>query len=166
MKKIIIIVLVSIIILFLGFNIYKAVKDLDKKIIPKNMKINDKIDYNEDGIILEYYIKPNEGTIQDFEDYRYITLYADKRLVWGKKISGEQGSKTLSKKEFNSIISIAFTKKFKSIRQDISDNTVLDGSSSYIILYYNDGTSFKVGGLNPNEEQFNKLVQKLNSLTK
>lgn len=43
MKKIIIIVLVSIIILFLGFNIYKAVKDLDKKIIPKNMKINDKI---------------------------------------------------------------------------------------------------------------------------
>lgn len=166
MKKIIIIVLVSIIILFLGFNIYKAVKDLDKKIIPKNMKINDKIEYYKNGIILEYYIRPNGSSIKDFEDYRYITLNSDRKLVWGKKISGEQGSKTLSKKEFNSIISIAFTKKFKSIRQDISDNTVLDGSSSYIILYYNDGTSFKVGGLNPNEEQFNKLVQKLNSLTK
>lgn len=58
--KIIIIILVSIIILFLGFNIYKAIKDLDKKMKPKNMQIEDKIEYNEDGIILEYYIRPNE----------------------------------------------------------------------------------------------------------
>ena len=166
MKKIIIIILVSILVLFLGFNIYKAVKDLDKKMMPKNMKIEDKIEYNEDGIILEYYIKPNEGTIKEFEDYRYITLYADKRLVWGKKVSGELGNKKLSSKQFNNIISIAFTSEFKELSGDISDLSVDDGSMSYITLYYKDGSSFKTGGLNPNNEQYNNLVNKLNSLTK
>ena len=130
------------------------------------MKTEEKIEYYKNGIILEYTIRPNGSSIKDFEDYRYITLNSDRKLVWGRKISGEQGSKTLSKKEFNSIISIAFTKEFKSIRQDISDNTVLDGSSSYVTLYYKDETSFKVGGLNPNEEQYNKLVKKLTNLAK
>ena len=167
MKKKIIIALFSIIILlFCGFYIFKAIKGLDTKMMPKNSKIDEKIEYKENGIILEYSIRPNGSTIKDFEDYRYITLSSDRKLIWGKKVSGQLGSKKLSKKEFNKIISIAFTKKFKSIRQDISDNTVLDGSSSYIVLYYKDDTTFKVGGLNPNEEQYNKLVQELNSLTK
>ena len=42
----------------------------------------------------------------------------------------------------------------------------MDGSSSYVTLYYKNGETFKTGGLNPNNELYNKLVKKLNKLAK
>lgn len=42
----------------------------------------------------------------------------------------------------------------------------MDGSYRYITLYYKDGTSFKTGGLNPNNKLYNKLTSNLDNLTK
>ncbi len=158
MKKTIVIIMIVLMTVLIGLKIYKNVDKINK--------VDDKIGYKEDGIILEYSVQNSFGSIEEAENYYYVTLSSDKKLVWGKKISGELGNKTLSDEEFNNIISIAFTKEFKSLEKDISDKESMDGSYRYITLYYKDGTSFKTGGLNPNNKLYNKLTSNLDNLTK
>lgn len=162
MKKKIIIIIAIIAVLIIGFGICRLINKGNNK----EVKLDEELQYKESGIILEYIIRPNGSSINENEDYRYVTLSADRKLIWGKKVSGQQGSKTLSTKQFNSIISIAFTNEFKELTGDLSDLSVMDGSTSYITIYYKNNTRFKTGGLNPNNELYNKLVKRINSLTK
>ena len=161
MKKKLIIIIIAIILLGIGFIVFRL-KGNNTEIV----KLEEKYTYKEKGTILEYTNRTNGGSIKEYEDYKYITLNANKKLVWGKKLSGKMGEKILSNKEFNSIVSVAFTKDFKALTGDISDISVKDGSTSFITIYYKNNTSFKTGGLNPKDELYNKVENKLNSLTK
>lgn len=64
--------------LLIGLKIYKTVD--------KTNKLEDKIEYKEDSIILEYSVQNSFGSIEETENYYYVTLNSDKKLVWGKKI--------------------------------------------------------------------------------
>ena len=120
--------------------------------------------YKDDIIV--YSESPVFGSQEDEYNYYYIKLDANRVLVWGKAVSGLEGEKTLSVSQYQAIVNMAFTEEFKSLDEDISDKSVMDGSSSNITLYYSDNTSFTTGGINPTNKLYNKLVDKLKSYTK
>ena len=167
MKKSLIFLLVIITLLFTGCDLKKnndsnVSSGKNEKTQPTEKKYEEK----KDGIVIEYTITVNGGSIEEVENYRYIRLTADKKITWGRNKSGQEGSKELKQEEYNDIINLAFVESFKKIGNDISDKEVLDGSSQYVTVYYADGTSFRTGGLNPNNEKFKKLIDKLNSYAK
>ncbi len=118
-----------------------------------------------EGEIIVYDQSIAFGSQEDEYDFYYIKVTADKQIIWGKAVSGEEGFKVLTEDEYQSLIDIAFSKNFKNMNSDISDKSVIDGYSAYITIYYSDGTVYEVGGLNPNSEKYNKLVKKLKSFT-
>ena len=129
-----------------------------------NLKKEETIKENENGNVIVYKRYSNYGAEEEMSNYYYITVTSDKKITWGK-IKSDIKSKELTDKEYQEIIDMAFTQSFKDIGTDISDESVLDGYSSYITLYYNDGEEFKTGGLNPNNTKYNNHVKKLNSYT-
>lgn len=87
MKKTIVIIMIVLMTVLIGLKIYKNVDKINK-VDDKSNKLGDKIEYKEDGIILEYSVQESFGSIEEAENYYYLTLSSDKKLVWGKKISG------------------------------------------------------------------------------
>lgn len=55
-----------------GLKIYKTVD--------KTNKLANKIEYKEDDIILEYSVQNSFGSIEEAENYYYVTLSSDKKL--------------------------------------------------------------------------------------
>jgi len=119
-----------------------------------------------DGIILEYTSSVNGGSIEETNNHYYIRVSSDKKISWGSIISGEKGNKQLSEEEYNSIVNIAFSDEFRKLDKDLTDPNVMDGHSTHITIYYEDGTEFTTGGLNPSNTLYNNLKNKLNELTK
>lgn len=89
-----------------------------------------------------------------------------KKISWGRAVSGEEGNKQLTEEEYNSIVNIAFSDEFKKLDKSVSNPDVMDGHSSHITVYYEDGTEFTTGGLNPSNKLYNKLRNKLGELAK
>ena len=116
--------------------------------------------------VLEYTRSSNYGTLEDTKNYYFITVYANKKIVSGRINDTEYKEKTLTDKEYQEVMDLAFTSSFKNMGSDISDNSIMDGSSQYITLYYADGTTFKTGGLNPTKKEFTKVANKLEELVK
>ena len=146
MKKLLLIVLLTSILLITG--------------------CRSKIEPTTSDIVLEYTSSTNFGTLEDTQNYYYITVYADKKIISGRAKEDNFKEKTLSDKDYNELIDLAFSSSFKDMGSNISDNSIMDGSSQYITVYYADGTSFKTGGLNPTKEEFTKVEEKLRELVK
>ena len=84
----------------------------------------------------------------------------------GIVIEYKDESRLLTDSEYNELIKLSFTESFKSIGSDVTDPRVMDGRSSYITLYYNNGETFKIGGSNPSNTQYRIVENKINSYAK
>lgn len=146
---------IFVVILILGTLLITGCKSKSSDLLQPATK-GDIIVYNQNKLF---------SSLEEKNDYYYIKVTTDKKIVWGKAVSGKQGTKELSDKEYQSIIDMAFSKDFKNMSADISDNSISDGYSAYITIYYSDDTTFKVGGTNPNSEKYNNLVKELKSYT-
>jgi hypothetical protein len=127
---------------------------------------NSKLEPATSDMVLEYTSSVNGGSIEEVNNYYYIRVYADKRLIEGYANLDGFKEINLTDSQYQELIDLAFTKKFKKMGSDISDKHILDGSSQHITLFYADGTTFKTGGLNPTNKQFKNVVEKLNSFIK
>ncbi len=107
------------------------------------------------------------GPIKEKEEYYFIELYNNKKLYYGLNHRFHYKKITLKDKEYEKIINLAFSKEFNSLDEDLSDNTVLDGQTSYITIYRDDGTIFKTGGygLYNKNNVYNQLVRVLEQYT-
>lgn len=113
-----------------------------------------------EGDVISYVVSSNYGTIEDINNYSFIYVNSDKTIKSGRVMEKDVKTKKLSDKEYNEIISVAFSKDFKKLDKDLSTD-VMDGYNSYITVYYKDGTSFKTGGLVPDNKTYEKLVNLL-----
>lgn len=118
-------------------------------------------EYNKNGLIIEYRVGSNYGTLDEMNNKYIIKLNSDKILSYGYKNDEELKSKKLTQKQFEEIINYAFSKDIISLNKDLSDPNTLDGSSSYITIYYDNNESKTMGGLNPNNEKYSKLIKLL-----
>ncbi len=142
---------VSVIIVLLTVGCVKKEKDKMEDIV---------IEENKNGIVIEYKEYRNDMAISD-DNTNYIVITSDKKITWGK-----DESRLLTDSEYNELIKLAFTESFKSIGSDVTDPRVMDGRSSYITLYYNNGETFKIGGSNPSNTQYRIVENKINSYAK
>ena len=115
-------------------------------------------------LVIEYKSSPVFTSSEYNNDY-YIRLYDDKTISTGKgdKISTKVD---VSDEDYQEIINYAFSNSFINLKEDLSDDSVMDGSSQYITLFFEDGTSKKYGGMNPTNKKFEKLYEMLYEATK
>ena len=106
-------------------------------------------------LVIEYTSSPIFTNREDKIEY-YIRLYDDKTISSGKD------KYEVSNEDYQKIINYAFSPSFVNMKQDLTDDRVMDGSSRYITLHFEDGTSKKYGGLNPSDSKFLKLYKMLN----
>lgn len=120
------------------------------------------IDINGDGnMIIEYTEEPQAL----MNSMRYIRIYDNKKVEFGRQESDVVRTKTISDEKYNEIINIAFSKKFLSLEgKDISDSRVLDGYFTYITVYTENSKGVRIGGSNPSQKTFNKLVRLIEDL--
>lgn len=144
-------IFISIIVILLTVGCVKKVNNMEKD---KNME------ENKNGIVIEYKSFRNDMAMDDSNGV-YIIITSDKLITWN-----DNESRFLTDNEYNELIELMFTESFKNIGSDVSDPRVMDGRSSYITLYYNNGETFKIGGSNPNNIQYRKVESKINSLKK
>ena len=104
-------------------------------------------------------------TNSELNEGYYIRLYDDKTIsvVNDGKMSDK---KDVSDKVYQDIINYAFSSSFVNLKENLSDDKVMDGSSKYITLFFEDGTSKKYGGINPTNNKFEKLCEMLQEALK
>ena len=118
-------------------------------------------EYKKDGVVIEYSSNPNFGSMDDIINYRTtIVLFSDKTIKYTKGKNKAQIFK-LTDDEYNEIINYAFGVSFSSLDNDVSDDSIMDGNHEAITIYYEDGTEKTIGGNNPTNKKFNKLVSLL-----
>lgn len=117
---------------------------------------------NKNGIVISYTSYSNYGTDEDLKNYYNISLYHDKTITYGYK-NDKLKKKRITQKEYDKIVGYAFSDKILKLDKDISDNDILDGASSYLVLYLENGTKFKTGGANPSNKNYKKLISMLYS---
>ncbi len=142
MKKIILILVA--ILLLTGCSL----KKVDK---PKNYG-------NDEGLIL-YFEEGSWSTANP--EISETRIYSDKTITYGYRTNDEKyeiGNMKLPDEAYQSIVDIAFSKKFLSLDKDITGFETEGGSSSYITIYY-DGKSFRTGGQNIKDKTYQKLVE-------
>ena len=158
-KKIGTIIVVLIVVCIFGIMFYKNLK------VKTNMNINTDL-LPAVGKVVSYSIAPTEGTIEERENSFIIELYSDKSLKYGYFYDESMSKRNLSESQYKEIINLAFAESFSKVPDDIGNNRIMDGSRAYINLYYLNGTSKKVGGINPKNSTFEKLVNLLSKYTK
>ena len=116
------------------------------------------------NLIIEYSTVPVFTNSELNEGY-YIRLYDDKTIsvVNDGKMSDKQD---VSDKVYQDIVNYAFSSSFVNLKENLSDDKVMDGSSKYITLFFEDGTSKKYGGINPTNNKFEKLCEMLQEALK
>lgn len=111
------------------------------------------------GLILTYTTMDAYGTVD--RPYYEINLYANKHITAGYSNQDGFSDKELTDEQFQEIVDYINSDKFLSLKEDLTDPAILDGSSTSIIIYYADGTTFKTGGLNVSSKTYNGLVDLL-----
>lgn len=111
-----------------------------------------------EGLIIEYSTRPAFGTEEAMNNHYFIKLYSDKTLSYGYTKDNNEKKVTISENDYNKIVDLAYSDDFQSLDEDISDPMIADGARLDIKVYNSDNTVFKTGGLNPNNQLFNKLV--------
>ncbi len=93
----------------------------------------------------------------------FIRLYDDKTISTGTndKIDNKYD---VNPDDYQKIINYAFSPDFINLKEDLSDKRVADGSIQYITIYFEDGSSKKIGGANPSNRKFQKLYKMLNEV--
>ena len=118
-------------------------------------------EYKKDGVVIEYSISPTFGSMDDMiNDKTTIVLFSDKTIKYTKGKNKAQIFK-LTDDEYDEIINYAFGVSFSSLDNDVSDDSIMDGNHEAITIYYEDGTEKTIGGNNPTNKKFNKLVSLL-----
>ena len=111
------------------------------------------------GLILTYTTMDAYGTAD--RPYYEINLYANKHITAGYSDQDGFSDKELTDEQFQTIIDYINNDKFLSLKEDLTDPAILDGSSTKVVIYYADGTTFKTGGLNVSSNTYNGLVDLL-----
>ena len=111
-----------------------------------------------EGAIITYTSSPTYGTVEEINNYFMIEVYSDKSLRYGYYNDQDKMKISLNEDEYTEIIKLAFGNVFNNLADDISDKNIMDGSEVYISLFYSDGTSRKIGGINPRNTTFDRLV--------
>jgi len=118
-------------------------------------------EYKKDGVVIEYSSNPNFGSMDDIINHKVmLTLSSNKTIEYIKGKNKAQIFK-LTDDEYNEIINYAFGVSFSSLDNDVSDDSIMDGNHEAITIYYEDGTEKTIGGNNPTNKKFNKLVSLL-----
>lgn len=112
------------------------------------------------GLILTYRSMDAYGTVD--RPYYEISLYANKHITAGYSNLDGFSDKELTDEQFQEIVDYINSDKFLSLKEDLTDTAILDGTSTNIIIYYADGTTFKTGGLNVSNQTYNGLIELLN----
>lgn len=137
-----------------------------------------------DGLILEYYENTYDynGLRKYTSDNYKIEVYSDLTIKHGYVEDGLEED-TLSVSQYNKIIKIAFSDEFYDeffsdieIDEDSNEEPVLEenisgeetevGIDSRIIIYSENSSSITVGGQNPDNELYEKLVKVLKKYAK
>ena len=113
-------------------------------------------------LVLEYTSSSAFGNASEKEVY-FIRLYDDKTISTGYNDT-IKNKIDVSDDDYQKIIDYAFSSSFTNLKEDLTDGRVMDGSSNYITLFFEDGTSKKYGGLNPTNKKFVKLYEMLEGL--
>ena len=112
------------------------------------------------GLILNY--KSTEAYVTVDRPYYEINLYANKHITAGYSNLDGFSDKELTDEQFQKIVDYINSDKFLSLKEDLTDHAILDGTSTSIVIYYADGTTFKTGGLNVSNPTYNGLIELLN----
>lgn len=123
-----------------------------------SFKINQKVTNKTIKPLLYYTKESNFGTYEETQNYYYLELYSTKRIVYGRKLE-ESKENTMSDEDYEKLLDIIYSSEFKNLPHDISDNSIADGVSYYLTVYYPDGKEFKTGGSNPTDKTFAEVKQ-------
>ncbi len=110
-------------------------------------------------MVLEYTSQSLYGTMEDSNNIYYIRLYDDKTINVGNNNTNQKVD--VDFETYQKIINYAFSSSFVNLNEDLSDKGVMDGSKQFITLYFEDGSSKKIGGNNPSNKSFKKLYKML-----
>ena len=131
-------------------------------IISDNRSKNNDVKEGKGDLLIEYTSSAQELANSTY----YIRVYDNKKIRYGMEGEKKDKRKKLSDKEYQEIINIALSKKFLALEgKDIADKNVLDGYYEYITVYEGK-KEVRIGGSNPANKYFNKLVKLLNDITK
>lgn len=111
------------------------------------------------GLILTYKSMDAYGTAD--RPYYEINLYTNKHITAGYSNLDGFSDKELTDEQFQEIVDYINSDKFLSLKEDLTDPALLDGTSTSIVIYYADGTKFKTGGLNVSNQTYNGLIELL-----
>lgn len=108
------------------------------------------------GLVLKYEIGamqgPEDGPVDEIE------LYANKLIIFRSSDLEGWSQKQLTEDQYQKIIDYIRSDEFLALKDYVNNNIVGDGYYHYISIYYEDGSIFKVGGQNFDNEVFLKLV--------
>lgn len=154
MKKKVCFLVVVIVVCVIGVVLYKNFKidssnELDPDFLPAV------------GKVLSYTAVPTYGTADERENIFMIELYSYQTLKYGYFHDENLKEKVLSESQYNEIINLAFGDKFNKMPDDIGNKRIMDGSRKYVNVYYQNGLSRKIGGVNPKNDTFEQLVDLL-----
>ena len=107
-------------------------------------------------LVLTYEARAAQST--EWDPKYEVNLFADHYMT--STYTNTEGFKTveLTDEQYQEIIDYISSEKFTSLSSDLSDELLADGTYSSITIYYNDNTTFKVGGYNVNNDVYNELV--------
>ncbi len=112
---------------------------------------------NSDKVVLIY--EEIQSSVENSPTYT-ATLYKDKKLVKGWSHLDGFRTVELSDSIYQEIIDIAFSKEFLNLKKDIS-NSKVEGESTYYITLYYDGKTFKTGGEDIQDKNFQRIQELL-----
>lgn len=132
-------------------------------IIVQNKKEKDITIQGNGNLIIEYTNEPQSI----MNSKRIIRIYDNKGVEFARENSDVVRTKFISDEEYQNIINLAFSKKILSLEgKDISNSNVLDGYFTYITIYTENSNGIRIGGSNPSNKEFNKLVRLIRDLEK
>ena len=132
-------------------------------IIVQNKKEKDITIQGNGNLIIEYTNEPQSI----MNSKRIIRIYDNKGVEFALENSDVVRTKFISDEEYQNIINLAFSKKILSLEgKDISNSNVLDGYWTYITIYTENSKGIRIGGSNPSNKEFNKLVRLIRDLEK
>lgn len=113
------------------------------------------------GKVISYTTVPTYGTLEERENYYMIEVYSDKSIKYGYFNDENLQKKVLSDSQYKGIINLAFGEEFGKVPNDIGNKKIMDGSRSHVTLYFLNDISRKIGGINPKNDVYDKLVNLL-----
>lgn len=115
---------------------------------------------SKEGIVIQHFVRNDNDLDNDYN----IEVYSDKKIVYSYLSYDGFEEIKLSDNQYEELINYAFSSKLLSLDENISSDK--SGVSSYVVLYFEDGTIFKTGGINPNNKNYKKVITMLNNYFK